>query len=97
MPRTFAPAKKDTTQPAIEAAFVRAGWSICDTHALGRQAPDMFVSKRRTTIAIECKTGKRKRAAHQVEWEQSWQGHYLTGNDPLKLLEWAEAILTEMK
>lgn len=94
MPRTFAPAKKDATQPAIEQAFKAAGWSVCDVHALGKNAPDLFVAKAGlATIAIECKTGKNKRKEHQVAWADSWQGYYLTGNDPVTLLAQAEKIL----
>jgi len=95
MPRTFAPSKKDTTQPAIEAAFKRAGWSLVDTHALGDDAPDLFVSYGRTTIAIECKTGKRKRTPGQIVWADNWQGYYLSGNDPLQLLTDARNIIAE--
>lgn len=93
MPRTFAPARKDLSQPAIEEAFRSAGWSICDTHALSKNAPDLFISKAGVTIAIECKTGNRKRKPHQVEWADNWRGKYLTGNDPLELLEQAELIV----
>lgn len=96
MPRTFAPAKKDTTQPDIERAFIAAGWSICDTHALGKKAPDLFVSKGGSvTIAIEAKTGNRKRKAHQIEWADNWKGHYLTGNDSETLLKAAEEIYSQ--
>ena len=93
MPRGHAPSKKDTVQPAIEAAFIRAGYSVCDVHALGKDAPDLFVAKSNVTIAIECKTGSNKRMPHQVDWADDWHGEYLTGNDPLKLLEEAEFIL----
>ena len=93
MPRTFAPASKDLTQPAIEAAFKRAGYSVCDVHAVGLNAPDLFVAKFNITIAIECKSGKRKRNPTQVEWAQAWRGRYLTGNDPKLLLLQAEAVL----
>ncbi len=93
MPRGFAPSKKDISQPAIEAAFKRAGWSVVDTHALSEQAPDPFVANG-VTIAIECKTGNRKRKPHQVVWADNWRGLYLTGNDPLTLLEQAEEIRT---
>jgi len=95
MPRTFAPAKKDLTQTGIEFAFIAAGWAICDTHALGKKAPDLFVSKSLVTIAIECKTGNRKRKAHQVEWAENWKGHYLTGNDAEALLKAAEEIYAQ--
>ena len=93
MPRSFAPAKKDLTQPAIEDAFRSASWSVCDVHALGKQAPDLFVSKAGLTIAIEAKTGTNKRKAHQEEWAEGWRGKYLWGSDPLLLLEQAEAML----
>ena len=93
MPRGFAGSKKDTTQPAIEAKFRQAGWSVCDTHALGVEAPDMFVAKRGLTIAIECKTGKAKRKPHQIDWAIEWRGEYLWGSNPLYLLEQAENIL----
>lgn len=94
MPREFAPSNKDKSQYLIEPAFIAAGWVVCDTHALGKFAPDLFVSKRFTTVAIECKTGTRKRKAHQVVWADKWQGHYLTGNDPQELLKRAEEILS---
>lgn len=93
MPRGFAPAKKDSSQPAIEKAFERAGWVVCDVHALGRNAPDLFVAKAGVTIAIECKSGSRKRKEHQVEWAELWPGLYLWGSNPLTLLEDAEVIL----
>ena len=93
MPRTFAPAKKDLTQKPIEDAFKKASWSICDVHALGEDAPDLFVAKHLVTIAIECKSGKRKRSPTQIEWAEAWRGRYLTGNDPALLLLQAEAIL----
>lgn len=95
MPRGFAPSKKDATQPAIEEAFRRAGWSVCDVHAVGRNAPDLFVSKKMTTIAIECKTGRGRRMVHQVDWAEGWRGYYLTGNDPALLLDQAEGIALE--
>jgi len=94
MPRGFAPSRKDISQPDIEAAFKRAGWSVCDVHALGEEAPDLFVAKSSITIAIECKTGNRKRKPHQVAWADNWRGLYLTGNDPLTLLEQAEEMRT---
>ena len=93
MPRGHAPSRKDNTQTPTEQAFERAGWSVCDVHALGENAPDLFVSKRQVTIAIECKTGNEKRKPHQVKWAEKWQGDYLTGNNPLTLLEQAEGIL----
>jgi hypothetical protein len=95
MPRGFAPAKKDGTQPAVEDAFARAGWALCDTHALGKDAPDLFVSKLGATVAIEVKTGRARRRAHQVEWADRWKGLYLWGSDPLVLLEQAEAMLRQ--
>jgi hypothetical protein len=95
VPRGFAASKKDLSQPAIEAAFEVAGWSVCDTHAMGERAPDLFVAKRGMTIAIECKTGKAKRMEHQVAWAEDWRGAYLWGSDPLVLLEQAEALLQE--
>jgi hypothetical protein len=95
MPRGFAPAKKDIAQPAVEKAFLQAGWSVCDTHALGEDAPDLFVAKRGRTIAVEVKTGKKKRKPHQVAWANNWNGRYLWGSDPLLLLEMAERELDE--
>jgi hypothetical protein len=99
MPRTFAPAKKDLTQKGIEQAFIASDWAVCDVHALGKDAPDLFVSKGgHTTIAIEAKTGNRKRKAHQVEWAENWKGHYLTGNDAEALLRSAQEIyLSEIR
>ena len=87
MPRTFAPSKKDTTQPIAEQMFRESGWSVCDVHALGKNAPDMFVAKENVTIAVEMKSAGRKRKEHQVAWAESWQGHYLTGDDPAELVE----------
>ena len=90
MPRGHAPSKKDTVQPAIEAAFIRAGYSVCDVHALGKDAPDLFVAKGNVTIAIECKTGNNKRIPHQAKWAATWNGFYLWGNDPATLVQEAE-------
>jgi len=85
--------KTDTTQSAIVQAFRQAGWSVQDTSAVGGGAPDLFVAKRGVTIAIEAKTGKKKRMNNQVEWAESWRGLYVWGSDPLVLLELAEAML----
>jgi len=82
--------KTDTTQSAIVQAFRQAGWSVQDTSAVGGGAPDLFVAKRGVTIAIEAKTGKRKRMDNQVEWAELWRGDYIWGSDPLILLEQAE-------
>lgn len=94
MTRGWAPSKKDATQPAIEQAFARAGWSIDDTH-ITPHGFDLYVAKRGVTIAIECKTGRRKRTPEQVEKAEQWQGLYLTGSDPLVMLETAEAMLED--
>ena len=93
MPRTFAPSKKDTTQPAIEAAFKRAGWSVCDVHAVGLNAPDLFAAKHSITIAVECKSNGLKPSPIQAAWAREWKGRYLTGDDPALLLLQAEAVL----
>lgn len=95
MPRTFAPSKKDGTQPATETAFHDAGWSVCDVHAVGREAPDLFVAKHMLTIAIECKSPGEKRQLHQLAWADEWQGRYLCGEDALDLLTSAEELLSE--
>ena len=89
MPRGFAPAKKDTSQPAIEAAFIQAGWSVDDVHVCANGF-DLYVAKRGHTIAVECKTGSKKRTPEQIDKADRWQGDYLWGSDPLSLLEAAE-------
>lgn len=96
MPRGFAPAKKDGSQPAIEAAFIQAGWSVDDVHVCANGF-DLYVAKRGHTIAIECKTGNKKRTPEQIDKAERWQGDYLWGSDPLVLLETAEAKLNERK
>jgi len=93
MPRTFAPSKKDLTQPAIEAAFKRAGWSVCDVHSVGLNCADLFVAKFNITIAVECKSNGAKPGPIQAAWAKEWRGRYLTGDDPQLLLLQAEAIL----
>jgi len=95
MPRSFIGAKKDTSQPDIEKAFLAAGWCICDTHALGKNAPDLFAAKAGVTVAIECKTGNNKRKDHQVEWGERWAGNYLWGSDAVDLLLKAELLLSK--
>ena len=85
--------KADQTQLVIVQSFERAGWTVLDTHKVGGGAPDLFVAKRGVTIAIEAKTGKKKRMDNQVEWAEKWNGLYLWGSDHLVLLEQAEAIL----
>ena len=82
--------KVDTTQSAIVQAFRQAGWSVQDTSAVGSGAPDLFVAKSGHTIAIEAKTGKKKRMENQIEWAELWRGDYIWGSDPLILLEQAE-------
>ena len=92
MPRGFAASKKDSSQPAIEAAFRQAGWAVEDVHVVGGGF-DLFVSKRKITIAVECKTGKKKLTPAQMEKQMSWQGEYLWGSDPLTLVQMAEIKL----
>jgi len=87
--------KVDTSQRDIVQAFEQAGWSVLDTSRVGGGAPDLFVAKRGVTIAVECKTGKKKRQVNQVEWEECWHGLYLWGSNPLELLEVAENLMTE--
>lgn len=85
--------KVDITQSPTVQAFLRAGWSVLDTSRIGGGAPDLFVSKRGVTVAIECKTAKKQRRENQIAWADDWRGEYLWGNDPLQLLEMAEAKL----
>lgn len=95
MPRGFAPSRKDGTQSNVEMAFHSAGWSFCDVHSVGKDAPDLFVAKRGLTIAIECKSPGGKRAEHQIQWAKDWQGAYLCGEDAFDLLTSAEQLLSE--
>jgi len=85
--------RADQTQPVIVQSFEKAGWTVLDTHRVGGGAPDLFVAKRGVTIAVEAKTGKRKRRDNQIAWANDWNGLYLWGSDPLVLLEQAEAML----
>lgn len=92
MPRGYAPSKKDSSQPAIEAAFRQAGWAIEDVHIVGGGF-DLFVAKHGHTIAIECKSDKKKLTPAQLEKQAAWQGDYLWGSDPVLLLQMAEIKL----
>lgn len=85
--------KPDNTQRATVQAFQQAGWSVLDLKSLGGGAPDLLVAKHGVSIVLELKSGSKKRRDNQIEWAQQWRGEYLWGNNPLYLLEQAEAIL----
>ena len=67
--------KKDVTHNPIAAEFKRLGYSVLDLSALGRNCPDMLVSKsERTTALVEVKSGYGKLSPGQEKFRNEWPG-----------------------
>lgn len=56
------------------ATFKALGWSVLQISVT--DGPDLFAAKRTRTVAVECKTGKRKLRPGQVTFRDNWNGEY---------------------
>lgn len=79
MPRRAA--RKDANHNAIQAVFVRLGWSVADTSALGNGFPDLVAAKHGRTVLVEVKDGTKPPSARKLTPDEtafagSWQGWY---------------------
>lgn len=102
MPRTRLPARKDSNQHEGEKAFLKACWSISDTHAVGCRllvdgtatgALDLFVAKCGVTILVEFKVGKSKLNPAETVFFDNWQGEKIVARDIGQALGDCEKIL----
>jgi Holliday junction resolvase len=87
-------AKRDSSEADIVSTLRQLGWSVLQVSV--KDGPDLFAAKHYypsggwycRTVAIECKTGKRKLKPGQAEFAKVWQGEYVvcrSVEDVLKL------------
>lgn len=102
MPRGYSPSKKDSNQLSGEKAFIKAGWSVSDTHAVGCRllkdgtaigALDNFVAKYDVTILVEWKVGKSKLNPAETVFYDNWRGEKIIGRTPEQAIADCEKIL----
>jgi hypothetical protein len=82
-------ARRDKSEAAIVQALRQLGWSVLQVSV--KDGPDLFAARRvyKTgpnpedwtwtwrTVAIECKTGKRKLKPGQEDFARNWAGEYV--------------------
>jgi hypothetical protein len=79
-------AKRDQSEKLIVETLRQLGWSVLQVSVAN--GPDLFAAKRQyrfsehgehvlRTVAIECKTGKKKLKPGQEDFRSKWQGEYV--------------------
>jgi Holliday junction resolvase len=79
-------ARRDQSEAAIVQALRQLGWSVLQVSV--KDGPDLFAARNGRSVAIECKTGKRKLKPGQDAFAKNWQGEYVvcrSVEDVLKL------------
>jgi hypothetical protein len=67
-------AKRDESEAEVIAMFRLLGWSVLQINV--QDGPDLFAAKFKRTVAVECKTGKRKLRPGQSKFNDNWYGEY---------------------
>lgn len=70
---------RDLSEASIVEYLRKAGWSVLPVTT--KDGPDLFIAKAGITVAIECKSGKRKLKPGQKVWAEGWQGTYFVLRD----------------
>jgi len=88
-------AKKDDNHNSIVRDLIRIGFSVMETHQLGKNLPDMVVSLRGETAIVEIKNSntKGKLTQGQSNFFMLWQGKKIVAectNDILVCFEFGK-------
>ncbi len=73
-------ARRDSAEPAIVSALVKAGASVVKLSDTG--VPDLLVGFENNNYLIEVKTGKAKLTPEQDEFFAGWKGYVLIARTP---------------
>jgi Holliday junction resolvase len=76
-------AKRDSSEADIVSTLRQLGWSVLQVSV--KDGPDLFAAKHYypsggwycRTVAIECKTGKKKLKPGQERFRETWAGEYV--------------------
>jgi Holliday junction resolvase len=73
-------AKRDQSERLVIETLRQLGWSVLQVSV--KDGPDLFAAKADwldgpRTVAIECKTGKRKLKPGQEDFARNWAGEYV--------------------
>ena len=72
----------DSNHGAIRDHLRAVGWSVFDSHDLGRDFADLVVARRGFTALVECKSGRKKLRPGQESFARCWPGVYVKANSP---------------
>lgn len=67
-------ARKDRNHNAVRDVYAGCGWSVRDTHQVGKGFPDILVAKHGYTKGIEVKFGNEPLTPAEELFHEYWQG-----------------------
>ena len=78
-------ARADANQSEIVKGLEKLGYSVKETHRVGKDFPDLVIAKLMKTAVTEIKTKEAYDSKNhglskgQMEFRETWQGYYIVG------------------